>query len=113
MCLDIAWNGIKDKCAAHPTAGQYVMRTVMVVVCVSIAIAVPTIIPFVGLIGAFCFSIVGLLVPVGIEIITFWDKGFGAYNWKIVKDLVVAVVAVLAFIFGSKSAIEDIVALYQ
>ncbi|ENN75522.1 proton-coupled amino acid transporter-like protein pathetic [Dendroctonus ponderosae] len=113
VCLDIGWNGLKDKCTKHPVLGQYMMRTAMVIICVAIAIAVPTIIPFVSLIGAFCFSILGLIVPVGIEIITFWGKGFGAYNWKIVKDAVVVVVAILAFIFGSKMAIQDIVELYR
>lgn len=112
VCLDIAWNGIKDKCTKHPNMSQYGVRTVMVVICVVLAIAVPTIIPFVGLIGALCFSILGLMVPVGIEIITFWDKGFGACHWKIFKDVVVVIVGILALIFGSKSAIEDIIALY-
>lgn len=84
----------------------------MVVACVAIAIAVPTIIPFVSLIGAFCFSILGLMLPVAIEIFTFWDKGFGKYNWKIFKNVIVVVVGFLALIFGTKSAVEDIVKLY-
>lgn len=88
------------------------MRTIMVIVCVLLAVAVPTISPFVGLIGAFFFSILGLMVPVYIEMITFWDQGFGKYNWKILKNIVVVVAALIAFIFGSKSAIEEIVALY-
>ncbi|XP_076263241.1 solute carrier family 36 member pathetic [Rhynchophorus ferrugineus] len=112
VCLDIAWNGIKEKCTKHPRLSEYGLRTIMVVICVAIAIAVPTIIPFVGLIGAFCFSILGLMLPVGIEIITFWDKGFGAYNWKIVKDVIVVITGILALVFGSKSSIEDIVSLY-
>ncbi|XP_030752891.1 proton-coupled amino acid transporter-like protein pathetic isoform X2 [Sitophilus oryzae] len=113
VCIDIAWSGLKDKCTKHEVLSQYVMRTIMVVVCVAIAIAVPTIIPFVGLIGALCFSILGLMLPVAIEVITFWDKGFGAYNWKIFKDIVVVITGILALIFGSKSALEDIVALYK
>ncbi|CAG9816111.1 unnamed protein product [Phaedon cochleariae] len=112
VCLDIAWNGIKKRYADNETIAQYTLRTVMVVVCVSIGIAVPTIIPFVSLIGAFCFSLLGLLVPIGIEMLTFWEKGFGRYNWKIVKNIVVAVTAMLALIFGSKSAIEEIVMMY-
>lgn len=84
----------------------------MVIVCVLLAVAVPTITPFVGLIGAFFFSILGLMVPVYIEMITFWDKGFGKYNWKIWKNIIVVISAVLAFIFGSKSAIEEIISLY-
>lgn len=84
----------------------------MVVVCVLLAVAVPAIVPFVGLIGAFFFSILGLFVPVYIEMITFWDQGFGKYNWKIWKNVIVTLAALIAFVFGSKSAIEDIIALY-
>ncbi|VEN40009.1 unnamed protein product [Callosobruchus maculatus] len=82
------------------------------VICVAIAIAVPTIIPFVALIGAFCFSILGLMVPVAIEMLTFWDKGFGPFHWKIFKNIIVVAAGLLALIFGSKSAIQDIVYMY-
>ncbi|XP_050315645.1 proton-coupled amino acid transporter-like protein pathetic [Anthonomus grandis grandis] len=112
VCLDIAWNGIKEKCTKHPTLSQYGLRTIMVIVCVGLAIAVPTIVPFVGLIGAFCFSILGLMVPVAIEIITFWGKGFGPGNWKIFKNIIIVATGILALIFGSKSSIEAIIKLY-
>ncbi|KAJ8928130.1 hypothetical protein NQ314_019356 [Rhamnusium bicolor] len=112
VCLDIAWNGLKKRYEKHGNIAQYIMRTIMVVVCVSLAVAVPTIIPFVSLIGAFCFSILGLMVPVGIEVLTFWDKGFGKFNWKIFKNVVVVLTGTLALVFGSKSAVEDIIAMY-
>lgn len=91
---------------------QYVVRTILVVVCAGIAVAVPTIVPFVSLIGAFCFSIIGLLLPICIEMLTFYEKGFGRFNWKLIKNVIVAIMAMIALIFGSKAAIEDIVDLY-
>ncbi|XP_056633809.1 proton-coupled amino acid transporter-like protein pathetic [Diorhabda sublineata] len=113
VCIDIMWNFIKDRYAKRQQLANYVMRTVMTFLCVTLAIAVPTIVPFVSLIGAFCFSILGLAVPIVIEMLTFWDKGFGKFNWKIYKNIVVVVVAVMALIFGSKSAIEDIIEMYS
>ncbi|XP_023028337.1 proton-coupled amino acid transporter-like protein pathetic [Leptinotarsa decemlineata] len=112
VCLEIGWNAVKDRYTNNPTMAQYILRTVMVVSCVSIAIAVPRIVPFVSLIGAFCFSLLGLVAPILIEIVTFWDKGFGKFYWKIVKNVIVILTAVLALIFGSKGAIEDIVKIY-
>ncbi|XP_018567846.1 proton-coupled amino acid transporter-like protein pathetic [Anoplophora glabripennis] len=112
VCIDIAWCGIKERVQKNKVVAEYILRTVMVIVCVALAIAVPTIIPFVSLIGAFCFSILGLMVPVGIEVLTFWDKGFGKFNWKFFKNAIVIFIALLALIFGSKSAILDIVGMY-
>lgn len=84
----------------------------MVTTCVLLAVAVPTITPFVALIGAFFFSILGLMTPVYIELITFWGQGFGKYNWKIFKNIVVVIAALMALIFGSKLAIQDIIKMY-
>ncbi|GJQ88033.1 putative proton-coupled amino acid transporter [Trypoxylus dichotomus] len=109
VCLEIVWNGIKHRYVKNATFANYILRTVMVIICVLLAVALPMITPFVGLIGAFCFSILGLIVPVVIEIITFWDKGFGKYNWKIVKNAVVIIAGIIALIFGSKMAIEEII----
>lgn len=88
------------------------MRTVLVTAAVLLAIAVPTIAPFIGLIGAFCFSILGLLVPVAIEMVTYWDEGFGKYNWLVWKNILVVIFGLLALFFGTESAIRDILALY-
>ncbi|KAF5294152.1 hypothetical protein FQA39_LY13523 [Lamprigera yunnana] len=112
VCLEIAWNGVKNHFQKHPTIANYVLRTIMVVVAVGIAIGVPTIGPFISLIGALCFSFLGLIIPILIEIVTFWEKGFGRYNWKIFKNVIVLVTGALALIFGTKSAVEDIIALY-
>ena len=72
VCMEIGWNTIKDKFQKRPNAVNYVMRTILVTAAVLLAVAVPTISPFIALIGAFCFSILGLLIPVFIEMITYW-----------------------------------------
>jgi proton-coupled amino acid transporter len=80
---------------------------------VLLAIAVPTIGPFVNLLGAFCFSILGLLAPVFIEMVTYWDEGFGKYNWLVWKNLLVCAFGVFALVFGSKDAIIEIMDMYS
>lgn len=112
VCIDIGWSMIKDKFTKRPTLVNYVMRTVLATLCVLVAVAVPTIGPFVGLIGAFCFSILGLLVPVLIQTVVFWDQGFGKFNWIIWKNVVVVIFGIMALIFGSMSSIKDIIRLY-
>lgn len=74
VCIEIGWNALKTTFTKRPNLVQYIMRTVMVTAAVLLAVAVPTIAPFVGLIGAFCFSILGLIAPVSILIIKYFAK---------------------------------------
>ncbi|XP_017887753.1 proton-coupled amino acid transporter-like protein pathetic [Ceratina calcarata] len=112
VCLDIAWNGIKDRFQKKPVLVNYILRTVMVSGAVLLAVIVPTIEPFIGLIGAFCFSILGLLIPVFIETVTYWEVGFGPGNWVALKNIIICVIGIMALIFGSRSAFIQIAALY-
>ncbi|XP_058126355.1 proton-coupled amino acid transporter-like protein pathetic [Anopheles ziemanni] len=112
VCLDIGWVAIKDKFTKRPRLVEYVMRTILVAAAVLLAVAVPTIGPFIGLIGAFCFSILGLLIPIVIEMVTYWDEGFGPGNWIVWKNVIVAIFGTIALVFGSKNAIEEILTLY-
>lgn len=112
VCLDIGWVAIKDRFTKRPKLVEYVMRTILVTAAVLLAVAVPTIGPFIGLIGAFCFSILGLLIPIVIEMVTYWEEGFGPGNWIVWKNVVVFVFGIIALVFGSKSSIQDILALY-
>jgi proton-coupled amino acid transporter len=75
-------------------------------------VAVPTISPFISLIGALCFSILGLIVPAFIEVITFWDHGLGPYRWRLWKNVVVSIFGVMALVFGSYTSIKAIAELY-
>lgn len=113
VCLDIAWNGIKDRFQKKPLLVNYILRTVMVTGAVLLAVIVPTIEPFIGLIGAFCFSILGLLIPVFIETVTYWDVGFGPGNWVALKNIIICIIGIMALIFGSRSAFIQIAALYS
>jgi Transmembrane amino acid transporter protein. len=85
---------------------------ILLVFTVVLAVAVPTISPFISLIGALCFSILGLIVPAFIEVITFWDHGLGPYNWRVWKNIVVSIFGVMALVFGSYTSIREIVNLY-
>lgn len=113
VCLEIVWNGVKDNFVKKPKVYEYVVRTALVVAAVGLAIAVPTIGPFIGLIGAFAFSLLGLIFPILIEIVTYWDVGFGAGNWRIWKNILVLIFGVLALIFGSQTSIADIIKAYS
>ncbi|XP_054289296.1 proton-coupled amino acid transporter-like protein pathetic [Macrosteles quadrilineatus] len=113
VCLEIVWNGVKDRFSKGSRMAEYVVRTLLTSASVLLAVAVPTIGPFIGLIGAFCFSLLGLIIPIFIEIVTYWDLGFGACNWIILKNILVFGFGVLALIFGTYTSIEEIAAMYS
>lgn len=112
VCVDIMWSCIKDKFTKRPDFADYVMRTIMVTACVMLAVAVPTIGPFMGVIGAFCFSLLGLMAPAFIEIITFWDIGFGPGKILIWKNILIFIFGAFALVFGTKDAIIEIIKVY-
>jgi len=76
-------------------------------------VTVPTISPFISLIGALCFSVLGLVVPAFIEVITFWERGLGPYRWRLWKNIVVGIFGVMALVFGSYTSIKEIAKLYS
>ncbi|XP_026762722.1 proton-coupled amino acid transporter-like protein pathetic [Galleria mellonella] len=109
VCIEIMWNSLKDKFSKRPDLADYIMRTIMVTVCVLLAVAVPTIGPFMGVIGAFCFSLLGLIAPAFIEVITYWDIGFGPCKYLIWKNVLVLFFGLFALIFGTKDAVINII----
>ncbi|XP_013189259.1 proton-coupled amino acid transporter-like protein pathetic [Amyelois transitella] len=112
VCIEIAWNGIKDKFTKRPDLADYIMRTIMVTGCVLLAVAVPAIAPFMGVIGAFCFSLLGLIAPAFIEIITYWDIGFGPCKYLIWKNVLVTLFGLFALVFGTREAVSSIIQKY-
>jgi len=88
------------------------MSTFLLVFTVILAVAVPTISPFISLIGALCFSILGLVVPAFIEVITFWDHGLGPYRWRLWKNIFVGTFGLMALAFGTYTSIREIAKLY-
>ncbi|XP_067001806.1 proton-coupled amino acid transporter-like protein pathetic [Anabrus simplex] len=112
VCLEIAWNGLKHRYPKNPLLMEYVIRTALVTASVALAVAVPTIGPFIALIGALCFSILGLVVPALIEIVTFWEHGLGPGRWRLWKNFLMIAFGFMALSFGSYTSILAIIEEY-
>jgi len=76
---------------------------------VALAVAVPSIGPFIGLIGAFCFSLLGIIMPVIIEFATYWDR---VTFWMVARNVVLIAVGLLALVFGTASSVTEIIQKY-
>lgn len=81
-------------------------------VTVVVAIAVPTIGPFIGLIGALCFSILGIILPCFIECVTFWEDGMGPGKWRLWKNIIISIFGVFVLVMGTKDSLQGIIKVY-
>lgn len=74
-----------------------------------LAVAIPTIGPFMSLIGAVCVSTLGFMFPAMIELLTYYKRpGFGMLKWILVKDILLILFGVAGFIIGTYVSILEI-----
>ncbi|XP_049945298.1 proton-coupled amino acid transporter-like protein pathetic [Schistocerca serialis cubense] len=106
-------NATRDKFPVSPLLVSYIVRTLLVTATVGLAVAVPTIGPFMSLIGALCMSVLGIMVPALIEVVTFWDSGLGRFKWLLWKNVLVCVFGLMALMFGTYTSIEEIILVYS
>lgn len=111
VCLDITWNFLKGRITKHHNFYNYLLRTLLVTCSVLLAVAVPTISPFVGLIGAFCFSFLGILFPMLIYSITFWN--IDSQLSIILKSILVGGFGLFILCFGTYASLLEVIQLYM
>ncbi|XP_071446713.1 proton-coupled amino acid transporter-like protein pathetic isoform X2 [Hetaerina americana] len=137
VCLEISWGSLKEKFSGRPMLGESIVRACLVLASIITAVAVPTIGPFMGLIGALCFSVLGIVLPAIIETIVYWDKpscipycknpdefslpvdykpkaghGLGFGKWVLVKNIFILAFGMLGICSGTYTSIESIIAQY-
>lgn len=61
----------------------------------------------IGLVGAIFFSTLGLFIPALIEIIVDWNDGWGKFHWRLIKDILIMVLAIFGLVSGSFYAILE------
>lgn len=109
--MDITWNKVLSHRIDEKWHGvaQVAMRTIVVTMTVVVAVVVRKLGPFIGLVGAVFFSILGLLVPSIVETVTYWEYDLGRGNWKLWKNVGLSVLAIVALISGSFTSITEII----
>ncbi|XP_076239344.1 proton-coupled amino acid transporter-like protein pathetic isoform X2 [Calliopsis andreniformis] len=112
--LEIIWNFIKDKCS-HKYQGlcETLMRICMVMITIVVALLVPDLEPFISLVGAIFFSILGISIPAVVETISCWDGHLGLFKWRLLKNTMLLVFSLFALVFGSWISIIQIIELYK
>lgn len=87
---------------------QIFLRCAFVMGTVGVAAAVQKLDAIIGLVGSICFSTLGLLIPAIVETILRWDGGLGAFNWRLIKNTLLAILAIFALVSGSVQSIQQL-----
>lgn len=106
--MEITWAALRDYFPkSTQNLAQIAIRTLIVILTVVIAAVVKNLETLVGLAGAICFSILGIMIPAAVESITCWEsKTLGYLNWKLIKNILLFLFAFMTMISGSYSSIN-------
>ncbi|XP_047519740.1 proton-coupled amino acid transporter-like protein pathetic [Pieris napi] len=80
---------------------QISIRTVIVTAVVGIAAAFPNLELVISFVGAIFFSSLGLLIPATIDIVYNWDRGFGFLKYRLIKNILICIISIVALISGA------------
>nr|KAF7420505.1 hypothetical protein H0235_010802 [Vespula pensylvanica] len=112
--LDIMWSAIRTKFShKYEAVGETTLRAVIVLLTVGVAVGVQELEPFISLVGAIFFSILGISIPVTVETISCWDGHLGTFKWRLIKNVILLIFSMMALIFGSWISIKDIIKVYN
>ncbi|XP_066146372.1 proton-coupled amino acid transporter-like protein CG1139 [Euwallacea fornicatus] len=109
--VDIVWSYIKHRISkSRWNISQIILRCTMILTITGIAIAGgQNLGQLIDLVGAIFLSTLGLFVPAFLDLIVDWDEGWGAYNWRLFKDLVVMAFAIFGLVSGVFCAIQGFI----
>lgn len=92
---------------------QILFRAGTILIMGGVAAAVPVLDPFIGLVGAVFFSILGLCVPAVVETVFLYPDNYGMGNWILIKNILLIVFSFCALCAGSVVSIHEIIKLYS
>ncbi|XP_055386340.1 proton-coupled amino acid transporter-like protein CG1139 isoform X2 [Condylostylus longicornis] len=84
------------------------LRIILVTFTFVLAAIIPNLAQIISLVGAVSSSTLALIAPPIIEIVTFWNVGFGKYYWKLWKDVTILMFGLAGFIFGTYASLAQI-----
>lgn len=107
--MSIIWPPIKRRIndESYQKVAELSLRTFLVCLTFLLAVAVPNLSAVISLVGAVSSSMLALIFPPIIEMVTFWDKGLSPA--LIAKDCFILIFGICGFIFGTYVSMYNIV----
>ncbi|XP_030745994.1 proton-coupled amino acid transporter-like protein CG1139 isoform X3 [Sitophilus oryzae] len=112
--MEIIWKAVKNNFSANKqTLANNTIRICLVILTVILAILIPNLGAFISLVGAVCLSMLGLIFPAAIDLITFYENpGLGRFNWRLYKNLFLILFGLVGFVTGTYVSIIEIIDSY-
>ncbi|XP_066147989.1 proton-coupled amino acid transporter-like protein CG1139 isoform X1 [Euwallacea fornicatus] len=112
--MDIIWKALKNNFSTErQNFANTSIRICLVFVTVILAILVPNLGGFISLVGAVCLSMLGLIFPATIDLVTFYEEpGLGKYNFRLYKNLFLIFFGLVGFLTGTYVSIREIIESY-
>ncbi|KAK6617716.1 hypothetical protein RUM43_013944 [Polyplax serrata] len=111
--INIIWNIIKNRISDKwKMTADLSVRTGLVTLTIVVAILVPNLEPIISLVGAVCFSMLGLFLPALLDTIVRWPY-LGRAKWRLVKNCIIIMISLLALVSGTYSSALDIIDMYK
>lgn len=110
---EIVWERIKHKVPIpRQEIGYYIMRGLMIIGTVMIGAIIPNLGPIISLVGAVCFSLLGLFCPAVIDYVTFYDPNAPWYNPRSLKNIIIIIISLGALVSGTYYSLEEVIDFY-
>lgn len=107
--MEIIWKAVKNSCKNRPNLAEYGIRFGLVTLTLILAILIPNLGGFISLVGAVCLSMLGLIFPAIIDLVTFYEHpGLGRFNWRLWKNVFLIFFGLIGFLTGTYVSINDI-----
>ncbi|XP_023161440.2 proton-coupled amino acid transporter-like protein CG1139 [Drosophila hydei] len=107
---EVLWRKIHHKFRPEKhNITQILLRTGIILVSGGIAAGIPNLEPFISLVGAVFFSLLGIFVPSFVETVYLWPDRLGFCKWKLIKNILLGIFSLLALVAGSAASIDEII----
>ncbi|KAM7343989.1 proton-coupled amino acid transporter-like protein acs isoform 2-T5 [Cochliomyia hominivorax] len=110
---EILWKKISHKFdPKNHNISQILLRTGIILISAGVAAAIPDLEPFISLVGAVFFSLLGIFVPSFVEAVYLWPD-LGWCKWRLSKNILLCILALCALVAGAAVSIEEIIEMYK
>lgn len=108
--MEIIWKAVKNNFGPKKTLAEYGIRISLIILTVILAILIPKLGAFISLVGAVCLSMLGLIFPAIIDLVTFYDDpGLGKFNWRLWKNVFLICFGLIGFATGTYVSVNEII----